>query len=86
MENNNVTIEDLVDLISEVVDLSGIQASADMILGEDIPVDSRDMLRILSRIEARYHLRFKPEEILTFKTLGNMLETLRHRIKQTQTN
>ena len=45
-----ITLDELIDLLGEVVDFSGVEINQHMVLGEDIPVDSSDMLRILSRI------------------------------------
>jgi len=49
------------------------------VLGEDIPVSSNEMLRILSRIQARYRFRFDPKEVLGLNTLGDLVETVRLR-------
>jgi len=72
-----ITLDELIDLLGEVVDFSGVEINQHMVLGEDIPVDSSDMLRILSRIESKYKFRFKMEEILGLKTVGDLLETVR---------
>lgn len=73
----NVTAEDLIELFGEVIDLSGIKMDTNAVLGDDIPIDSKEMLRILSRIESKYRFRFKPGDILNFKTLGDILEVVR---------
>ena len=75
-----VTIDDLIEILEEIIDISKIKIDSNSVLGEDIPIDSKEMLRILSRIESRYHFRFKPKEILGLKTLGDILETVRHSI------
>jgi len=74
----NVTIEDLVDIFEEIIDLSGIKIDDNTVLGDDIPIDSGEMLRILSRIESRYQFRFEPKEVLGLNTLGDVLEVVRH--------
>ena len=71
--------EQIVEIFSEIVDLSGISMEENAVLGNDIPVDSKEMLRILSRIESRYRFRFDPKEVLTLKTLGDIFETTRRR-------
>lgn len=78
-----VTVDDLIDIIGEVIDISRIQIDINAVLGEDIPADSKDMLRILSRIESRYRFRFEPSEVITLKTLGDILETVCRRLKAT---
>ena len=75
-----VTIDDLIELFGEVIDVSGIQIDAKAVLGEDIPIDSMEMLRILSRIEFKYKFKFNQKEILKIKTLGDLLEIVNHRI------
>ncbi len=75
-----IAIDDLLEIFGEVIDISGIQMDINAVLGEDIPVDSRDMLRILSRIESRYRFRFEPSEVIAFKTFGDVLDTVRRRV------
>lgn len=75
-----VAIEDLIELFGEIIDISKVQVDINAVLGEDIPVDSKDMLRILSRIESRYRFRFKPSEVLALKTLGDVLKTVQWRV------
>jgi len=77
---NKVAIDDLIELFGEVIDISRIEIDINAVLGEDIPVDSMDMLRVLSRIESRYRFRFEPGEIMALKTLGDVLETVRRRV------
>lgn len=72
-----ITVETLIEIFSEVIDLSGIKMDTSAVLGEDIPVNSMEMLRVLSRIESRYKFRFQPRDILNFKTLGDILEVVR---------
>jgi acyl carrier protein len=80
MRLDKVTIDDLLDLIGEGIDISKIQIDVNAVLGEDIPVDSKEMLRIISRIESRYRFRFDFREIIALKTLGNLLETVQRHI------
>jgi acyl carrier protein len=61
------------EIFGEVVDLSGIAFRPEAVLGEDIPVDSKEMLRIVSRIESRYRFRFQPEDLLQLRTLDDLL-------------
>ena len=73
------TLEDLADIFEEVVDLRGVRFERDAVLGEDLPIDSRDMLRVLARIEARYRIRFAPRETLAIRTVGDLLEAVNRR-------
>jgi len=73
------TLEQLAEVFDEVVDLSGVQVHEGAVLGDHIPLDSRDMLRVLSRIESRYRIRFAPTDVLRMRTLGDVLTAVRGR-------
>jgi acyl carrier protein len=73
-------IQDLIAVFDEVVDLTGIEVRADAVLGTDIPIDSRDMLRALSRMEARFHVRFTPQDTLTMRTVGDVVAAVNRRL------
>ena len=74
---SGISMAGILEIVGEIVDLSGADTSVHARFGEDIPVDSRDMLRILSRLESRYRFRFPPGEILKLQTLGDLLESVR---------
>ena len=76
-----VTLQELAEVFDEIVDLSGVHLREDALLGDHIPVDSRDMLRVLARIEARYRIRFEPEDVLRMKTLGDVLSAVNRRAR-----
>jgi acyl carrier protein len=71
-----VTIDELAELFEEIIDLSGVRIEEKAVLGEDIPVTSKDMLRILSRIETRYRIKYEPRDLFGLKTLGDVLESI----------
>ena len=75
----DVTIDELTEILGEIIDLSGIEMDSNTVLGDDIPVDSRDMLRFLSHIESHYRFRFNPREVLGFKTLGDLLHAIQQK-------
>jgi acyl carrier protein len=68
------------EIFGEVVDLSGIAFRPEAVLGEDIPVDSKEMLRILSRIESRYRFHFEPEDLLQLRTLDDLVSIIQRSI------
>ena len=68
------------EIFGEVVDLSGIAFRPEAVLGEDIPVDSKEMLRIVSRIESRYRIRFEPEDLLQLRTLDDLLHIIKRSV------
>jgi len=76
---SGATLKELSEIFEEVVDLSGIVFERAAVLGDDVPVDSKEMLRIFSRIEAEYRFRFDPKDVLTLKTVGDLLEIIRCR-------
>ncbi len=71
------TAKELTEIFEEVVDLDGVNVDASSILGSDIPVDSKEMLMILSRIESRYGFRLNPGDTLGIKTFGDVLDIVR---------
>jgi len=75
----HVTLDDIIDIFGELIDLSGLKIDESAVLGDDIPIDSGEMLRIISRVEAKYSFRFKPEDILGLKTLGDIVKTAQFR-------
>ena len=74
-----VTLEELAEIMEEMVDLSNVPLRESAVLGEDIPIDSMDMLRIISRIESRYKLRFMPSEVFGLNSVGDLLQVIRSR-------
>ena len=69
-----MSIEQLAAILDEIVDLSGVEVCEEAVLGEDIAMDSRDMLRVLTEIESRYRVRFAPQEVVRLITMGDLLE------------
>ena len=74
-----IIFDDLVEILSQFVDLSGINIDENSILGEDVPVDSSEMFRFLSRVESRYGIRFNPKDILGMSTLRDIIDVIRYR-------
>ena len=72
-------LEELREIIDEFVDLCGQQITRDALIGTDIPIDSQQMLRIISRIEGAYRLRFTPQDLLSIRTIGDLLDMARSR-------
>ncbi len=73
---NRPTLDDVVETMGEVVDLLDVVVTEECVLGEDIAIDSQQMLRVLSRLESRYRMRFAPDVILRLNTVGDLLEAL----------
>jgi acyl carrier protein len=69
----SIDLAAVVEVLDGLVDLSGITPREDSRLGIDIPLSSQDMLRLTSRLEARFGFRFQPVEILGVRTLGDLV-------------
>ena len=69
-----LTIGQLRDLLDEHIDLSECELHRGSMFGEDVPIDSQDMLRVLSKIQGRLCVRFTPAEILRVRTVGDLLD------------
>ena len=67
-----IALDELIDIIEEFVDLSSISITEDTVIGEDVPVDSATMLRVLTRIQSHYGFSFTPGELLQMRTLGDL--------------
>ncbi len=70
-----VSMADLVEVLAEVVD-PGPRPGRATRLGEDIPLDSREMLRVLALLQARYHVRFDLRVLLQLRTLGDVQDAI----------
>jgi acyl carrier protein len=76
---STITLERVVELLDELVDLSGITPAVDSRLGLDIAITSQEMLRLTSRLEARFGFRFLPGQVLMVRTLGDLVQLARDR-------
>jgi acyl carrier protein len=74
---NEPCLADLAEIVGSYVDLSAVALRPESVLGEDVPIDSQDMLRVLSRIQAKYRIKFAPRDVLTLKTMGDLLSVVR---------
>ncbi|MGO9010389.1 MAG: acyl carrier protein [Bryobacteraceae bacterium] len=74
---NEPRLADLAEIIGSYVDLSTVTLRPESVFGEEVPIDSQDMLRVLSRIQAKYRIALEPRDILTLKTMGDLLAVVR---------
>lgn len=72
-----IALQELLEACEEVVDLSDVDVDEQTVIGEGLDVDSREMLRMLSKLEGRYRIRFDPKKLLTIETVGDLLEMVR---------
>lgn len=82
---NEPEFSDLAEIMGSYVDLSAVTLGSESVLGQDIPVDSQDMLRVLSRIQAKYRIVFAPRDVLTLKTMGDLLAIVRRLVEKGRT-
>ncbi|MFH1152519.1 MAG: phosphopantetheine-binding protein [Pseudomonadota bacterium] len=77
-----IGLNELIEIIEEIVDLEDVPMVPEAILGDDVPIDSADMLRILARLESRYQIHFRSADIFLLVTLDDLLEMVRHKSKE----
>ncbi len=71
------TLADLTEIVASYVDLSSIQVTDKSAFGKHIPIDSQEMLRVLSRIQATYKIKLNARDILSVATMGDLLAAIR---------
>ncbi|MGA2433860.1 MAG: acyl carrier protein [Bryobacteraceae bacterium] len=71
------TLGDLAEIVGSYVDLSSVRVTEETAFGDDIPIDSQDMLRVLSRIQALYRIKFEAKDVLRIATMGDLLASVR---------
>ncbi len=72
----HVDADELLHIMAEFVDLSRSSIDENSTFGDDIPLDSRDMLRLLARIHSRYNIKIKPRDIFQIKNFGDLKRTI----------
>ncbi len=70
------TLRALEDIFDEVTDLGGAPFERGLRLGVDFPLDSGMMLRVLTRLERRYGVRFNLPLLLALETIGDLQDAL----------
>lgn len=73
---DKITLQDIQNILEEVIDISGVTITGALVLGEDLPVDSTEMLRIISRLESRFKLKFRMADILALSTLEDIVQAV----------
>lgn len=81
---NEPNLADLAEIIGSFVDLSSTLLRSESVLGQEVPLDSQDMLRVLSRIQAKYRIAFTPRDVLALKTIGDLLAEVRRLVQKGQ--
>ncbi len=70
---------EVVGVLGQYCDLSSCRLEVDSVLGEDIPLDSAQMLRVITRLEALKGMQFRPEDLLKLRTLGDLVDLTQRR-------
>ncbi len=81
---SNVGLEQVSELIGGVVDLTGVSLTEQTVIGQDFALDSQDMLRVLSQIEAHYGFRFSVQDLVSLKTIGDVLRAIERNVAEGQ--
>lgn len=81
---NEPNLADLAEILDSYVDLSTVTLGPESVLGEAVPIDSHDMLRVLSRIQTKYRITFAPRDVLALKTMGDLLALVRRLVEKGQ--
>ena len=79
---NSVSVQDVLSILESVVCLPDNGIDNNSVLGEDIAIDSTDMIRIISRLESKYQFKLTTQEILALNTVGDVVQIInrnRHR-------
>jgi acyl carrier protein len=76
------TFEEMMEVFEEVVDLSGLSLTPQSVLGVDMALDSKEMLMVISRLEAKYSFRLDPREMLSIRTLGDIIGAINRAINR----
>ena len=71
------TLGDLTEIVGSYVDLSSVRVTEESAFGDDIPIDSQEMLRVLSRIQALYRIKFEARDVLRIAKMGDLLASIR---------
>ncbi len=79
-----LSVEDLLEVINEVVVIEEENLKQESLLETVVTEESHELLRIYSRIEARYGFRLNPTELHRVKTLGDILDAVNTRITKLQ--
>jgi acyl carrier protein len=74
---NHPTLCDLTDIVGAYVDLSSVAVTEASVLGDDIPIDSQEMLRVVSRIKALYRVTLTGRDLFAVVTMGDLLAAVR---------
>ena len=69
-------LREITEIIEEVVCLDGCVLTRDSIFGDDFPVDSQEMLRIVAKVQSRFGVRIDLPMLLRLRTVGSLLDVI----------
>jgi len=78
---NQPSLADVAEIVGSYVDLSAVALRPESVLGAGVPIDSQDMLRVLSRLQAKYRIAFAARDVLRLKTVGDLLGLVRRLVE-----
>jgi acyl carrier protein len=68
------TREDVLDVIGEFLDLSEVDPSEPV--EDDESVDSREMLRLITRLEGRFGIQVSAQDLLAVHCLNDLVDVV----------
>lgn len=68
-----IRLQDILMILESVVCLPDEGVDHNAVLGEDIAIDSTDMMRIISRLASKYKIKFTTQDILAMDTVGDIV-------------
>jgi acyl carrier protein len=69
------TRDDVLDVVGEFLDLSQVDPAERV--EDDASVDSREMLRLISRLESRFRIEMSAEDLLEVHSLNDLVDLVR---------
>jgi acyl carrier protein len=73
---HKITSKDIISVLEEIIDISKKGNIEEAVLGEDIIMDSTDMLRVISRIESRFKVKLKMLDIINFDNIKDITDAV----------
>jgi acyl carrier protein len=73
-------IEPLTDIFREVFDDEEITLSREMTANDVDGWDSLSHVNLIVTIEARFSIRFSQKELLTFKNVGDLIDSIQSKL------
>jgi acyl carrier protein len=74
--DRELILERLANIFAEVVDLDPIDFRPELVLGEDLAATSSEVLRIVSKAQGKFAVKFRPMDIIRIRTVGDLADLI----------